>query len=275
MTKKRSKHLPRIAASSYANTAPLIWSFLHGSQRDAANLITDTAPARCAEMLFQGEADAALVPVIEYQRAKDAEIVAGVCVGSRKQVRSVILVTAGQELKQIRSIALDSSSRTSSVLIEVIFKEFVGQAPVLLSHEPNLQAMLKVCDAALLIGDPAMTCARSGLKTFDLAQLWYEFTGLGFVFAVWMTMRSASENLRDVSFAAARDEGLAKIDEIAAMCAPGLALKQSEVADYLRSNICFTLDQKLMDGLRLYFELAQKHGAIEKAGPIVISADVS
>ena len=52
---------PRIAASSYLNTAPLIWSFTHGSHREAVELFTDTAPARCAEMLAEGLVDAALV----------------------------------------------------------------------------------------------------------------------------------------------------------------------------------------------------------------------
>ena len=79
--------LPRIAASSYLNTAPLIWSFLRGAQRDAVELFTDTAPARCAEMLERGEVDAALVPVIEYQRMPEVLLVPDVCVGSKSAVR--------------------------------------------------------------------------------------------------------------------------------------------------------------------------------------------
>ena len=77
MNQNTDQGLPRIAASSYLNTAPLIWSFIHGAQRDAVDLFTDTAPARCAEMLARGEVDAALVPVIEYQRLADVSIVPG------------------------------------------------------------------------------------------------------------------------------------------------------------------------------------------------------
>src|SRR5205807_10225375 len=93
MNKDTGNRLSRVAASSYLNTAPLIWSFIHGSQRDAVELFTDTAPARCAEMLSSGEVDAALVPVIEYQRISDILIVPDVCIGSRSAVRSVALVT--------------------------------------------------------------------------------------------------------------------------------------------------------------------------------------
>src|SRR6476469_2596458 len=102
---------PRIAASSYLNTAPLIWSFLHGSQRDAVELFTDTAPARCAEMLERGDVDTALVPVIEYQRMQlEILLVPDVCVGSKSAVRSVVLVTRRNNLKKVERVALDESS---------------------------------------------------------------------------------------------------------------------------------------------------------------------
>ncbi len=83
---------PRVAASSYLNTAPLIWSFARGGRRGEVELLTDTAPARCADMLARGEVEAALVPVIEYQRIPELLVVPDVCVGSRERVRSVVLV---------------------------------------------------------------------------------------------------------------------------------------------------------------------------------------
>src|SRR2546428_13056298 len=94
-TKVQSAHdrLPRIAASSYLNTAPLIWSFLHGTRRHLVRLVTDAAPARCANLLARGEVEAALVPIIEYGRIPEIRIVLGVCVGSHSAVRSVGLAS--------------------------------------------------------------------------------------------------------------------------------------------------------------------------------------
>src|SRR5438552_10166108 len=112
MSQNTDHRLPRIAASSYLNTAPLIWSFIHGAQRETVDLFTDTAPARCAEMLARGEVDAALVPMIEYQRLAGVSIVPDVCVGSRSAVRSVVLVTRRNNLKKVTRVALDESSRT-------------------------------------------------------------------------------------------------------------------------------------------------------------------
>ena len=177
---------PRIAASSYLNTAPLIWSFTHGSQRHSVDLFTDTAPARCAEMLARGEVDAALVPVIEYQRIDDISIVPGVCVGSKTAVRSVVLATRKNNLKKIERVALDESSRTSDTLVKIIFREFLGFEPEWKTAAPDLHSMMQQADAALIIGDPAMTIPRDQFRVFDLAALWHEFTGFGFVFAMWM-----------------------------------------------------------------------------------------
>lgn len=108
--------LPRISASSYSNTAPLIWSFLCGSLRERAAILTDNAPARSAELLAQNRVDAALVPVIEYRRIPNARLVPDVCVGARERVRSVCLVTKGEDLANAKTVALDISSRTSVAL---------------------------------------------------------------------------------------------------------------------------------------------------------------
>jgi chorismate dehydratase len=260
--------LPRLAASSYSNTAPLIWSFVHGTRRSQIDLLTDTAPARCADLLEQGLVDAALVPVIEYQRLENILAVPGVCVGSRRRVRSVVLATRCAELGEIRTVALDTSSRTSAALIKVIFREFVGSEPQWTPHTPDLPAMLAVADAALLIGDPAMTFARDGLQVHDLAGLWREFTGRGFVFAIWMARAAAAEHIASIDFAAARDEGLGQLDEIAGFYARETGLPAAELIEYLSTNISFELDAEMLAGMELFFALAHKHGLIPAVRPL-------
>jgi chorismate dehydratase len=265
--KSTNEPLPRIAASSYLNTAPLIWSFIHGAQRDAVDLFTDTAPARCAEMLARGEVDAALVPVIEYQRLADIAIVPDVCVGSRSAVRSVVLATKRNNLKKVTRVALDDSSRTSVALVKIIFREFLGFEPEWQSSPPDLAAMLEHSDAALIIGDPAMKIPRDQFQVFDLATMWHEFTGFGFVFAMWMARASETVRVRMIDFAAARDEGLANLDEIAGQEGEtGLSL--ADVKDYLTKNIAFQMDEEMKNGLELYFELASKLRLIENEKPL-------
>src|SRR5437763_10893656 len=235
---------PRIAASSYLNTAPLIWSFIHGSQRNAVELFTGTAPARCAEMLERGEVDAALVPVIEYQRIRDIAIIPDVCIGSKSAVRSVVLVTRRNNLKKVERVALDDSSRTSVALVKIIFREFLGFDPEWISAAPDLKSMLKQADAALIIGDPAMKIPRDQFRVFDLATLWHEFTGFGFVFAMWMARTASVEQIRSINFAAARDEGLANLDQIAADYATRIRLSETEIKNYLTEKLAFTVDEQ-------------------------------
>ena len=263
--KSTNEPLPRIAASSYLNTAPLIWSFIHGAQHAAVDLFTDTAPARCGEMLARGEVDAALVPVIEYQRLADIAIVPDVCVGSRLAVRSVVLATKRNNLKKVKRVALDDSSRTSVALVKIIFREFLGFEPEWQSSPPNLAAMLEHNDAALIIGDPAMKILRDQFQVFDLATLWHDYTGFGFVFAMWMARQSAADRVRAIDFAAARDEGLANLDEIASSQQGQTGLSLADVKNYLTKNIAFQMDDDMKKGLDLFFDLARKHRLTDKA----------
>jgi len=265
---------PRIAASSYLNTAPLVWSFLHGSRQGDVQLLMDAAPARCAQMLAHGEVEAALVPVIEYHRIPDITVVPGVCIGARRAVRSVVLATRCARLEDIRSIALDNSSRTSAALIQIIFREYLQRAPSTAPSAPNLRAMLDAHDAALIIGDPAMTFPRGEFRIYDLAGLWREYTGLGFVFAMWMARSEAAEVVSKIAFAGARDEGLAHAREIATRYERRLALPQAELLTYLQENICFELDEEMRAGLELFYRLAHKHGLITSLRSLKMLAPV-
>ena len=257
---------PRLSASSYSNTAPLVWSFLYGQNHGKVELILDNAPARSAELLALDRVDAALVPVIAYQMLEGVRLIPDVCVGAKERVRSVCLVTKGEDLEDVRSVSLDTSSRTSVVLTKLIFREFLGFEPEWRDSRPDIDSMLAESDAALLIGDPALRLSAdsrlktqdSRLKYFDLAELWNHHTGFGFVFAMWMTRR---ENV-SIDFAAARDEGLAHIDEIIANYETDIRLGPDEMRKYLLENISYTTDDSMKRGLELYFELAAKHNLI-------------
>jgi chorismate dehydratase len=270
---------PRISASSYSNTAPLVWSFLYGANHGRVELILDNSPARSAALLGEGRVDAALVPVIAYQLIEGARMVPDVCVGARERVRSVCLVTKGEDLENVKTVALDVSSRTSAALTRIIFREFLGFEPEWRDAAPDIDEMLKNSDAALIIGDPALSIGKdeggrikdetdttgssfiphpSSFRLYDLAELWHRYTGLGFVFAMWMTRRETCP----IDFAAARDEGLAHVDEIAANYSHEIGLGRDEMLEYLSNNISFSVDESMQAGLELYFRLAAENGLI-------------
>lgn len=212
-------------------------------------------------MLSRDEVDAALVPVIEYQRIPGGALVPDVCVGSQQQVLSVVLVSKNAQLEDIRSVALDESSRTSATLVKVIFREFLGREAEWTTRTPNIEEMLERNDAALIIGDPGMTFPRKGLKVWDMAELWRNYTGLGFVFAMWMVRNESI----DVDFAGARDEGVTRIDEIVDAYKDKIPM---DLKRYLTENIVYRINESMQRGLELYFELAHKHHLIERVKPL-------
>lgn len=263
----------RISASSYSNTAPLIWSFLYGQNHGKFELILDNAPARSAEFLSQNRVDAALVPVIEYQRIEHVLLVPDVCVGAKERVRSVCLVTKGEDLRAAKSVALDVSSKTSVALTKIIFREFLGFEPNYKNAKPNLSEMLRDSDCALLIGDPALTIDEKIYRKFDLAEVWKSFTGFGFVFAMWMANAENAEIAKTIDFAAARDEGLRHLDEILSNYEAKIPLAREEFKVYLSQNISYAIDANMQKGLELFFRLAHKNRLIEKCKPLALTVD--
>ena len=247
-----------------------MWSFLYGKNHGKVEIILDTAPARSAELLAQDRVDAALVPVIAYQMIPGVRLIPDVCVGAKERVRSVCLVTKGEALTDVRSVSLDISSRTSVVLTKIIFREFLGFEPQWRDAKPDLDAMLTASDAALLIGDPALALSEPAAagdptrRTFDLAELWHGHTGLGFVFAMWMTLRDSCP----IDLAGARDEGLVHIDEIVSNYETQITLGRDELKEYLSENISYSVSDSMQRGMALYFELAQKNGLIDKNKPL-------
>lgn len=198
----------------------------------------------------------------------DVSVVPGVCVGSQSAVRSVVLISKYDDLKSVRKVALDVSSRTSQALVKIIFREFVGAEPEWQSSGPNVELMLESNDAALLIGDPAMKVWPPEFHVFDLASLWRRFTHTGFVFAMWMARADAVEAVSTVDLAGARDEGLDHVEEIISQYESEVPLPREEIRKYLTENITFEVDESLARGMSLYFELARKHGLIAENRPL-------
>lgn len=256
---------PRISASSYSNTAPLVWSFLYGQNHGKVEIILDTAPARSAQFLAEDRVDAALVPVIAYQMIDGVRLIPDVCVGASEKVRSVCLVTRDMDLEDVRSVSLDISSKTSVALTKIIFREFLGFEPEWKDSEPDLERMLGESDCALLIGDPALRLPEdASYRKFDLVELWRARTGLGFVFAMWMTRRTSCP----IDFAAARDEGLAHIDDIVSNYETDIGLGRDDLRRYLTENISYSADDQMRKGMELYFKLADRNGLTEAARPL-------
>jgi len=267
----------KISAISYLNTAPLMWDFEHGQAGadQVANYdISYTIPSACAEALRAGTADIGIIPAAAYATVPDLVIIPDVAIAARRAVRSILLVSkvpVNQLSKKVRTVALDISSMTSVVLTKILFAKWLGGARDYKPMAPDLDAMLGACDAALLIGDPALQVDRTRYFTLDLAEEWVARTGKSFVFAFWAIRKQAIAG-RDAAaiaevFKKSRDHGLSpkKLEVIAQEWAPRLGLTVEFVRVYLTHNIHYYLDPPCLEGLALYYRLGAEVGALPQA----------
>src|SRR5437667_1938921 len=128
----------RLGAVGYLNARPCVV----GLDRHPRFDLRFDLPARCAALLHDGTIDVGLIPSIEYLRnpqGTDAyRMVPGVAIASAGPVASVALFTT-RPISAIRSIALDTSSRTSVALTRVMCAKVFGIDPMLGPHAPDLE----------------------------------------------------------------------------------------------------------------------------------------
>jgi chorismate dehydratase len=289
----------RISAISFLNTAPLMWDFENGmppvventgaevkaatpavgSHVSGTPLARDfevdyTIPSHCADLLRTGKADIGIIPAATYASIPELVIVPNVAIAAKNPVRSILLISKVPR-EQIRSLAADISSRTSVALTRVLFHHWCEHAPEFTPAEPHLESMLARCDAALLIGDPALRVDRSRYQTWDLAEEWQEWTGKPFVFAFWAVRAAALRETRpelDVAavFQNSRDHGVQPehISLIAQTWASHVGVSPAVICSYLTRHIYFWLDEKCQAGLELFFHYAAQCGAIPPPPPL-------
>jgi chorismate dehydratase len=230
-------------------------------------LVLPSSPARCAEQLATGEADIGLIPSIEYQRIPDLQIIPGISVAARNEVRSVLLVQP-RDAREIHSVALDTSSRTSVALLKLLLKMKLGREPRYEEHPPDLEDMLRRCDAALIIGDAALRLSPDEYSITDLAREWITWQQRPFVFAFWACRPnlSVAEDLVDV-FHSAREWGLERREEIVTSFSRRLELPVPFLREYLVRNIDYDFGAKHLEGLERFFRLAFEVGLTPQNTP--------
>jgi len=250
-----------------------MWDFEHEPSREIREnfQIEYTVPSLCAEALRNGTADIGIIPVITMATIPDLVALPDVAIAALNKVWSIQLVSK-KPIEEIRTVAVDTSSRTSVGLTQVLLTKFFGGHRELTPMAPELGPMLDRCDAGLLIGDPAMLVNTDRLYSYDLAEVWRSKTGLPFVFALWAIRKTALGEMRpeldlERIFRLSRDHGLLpeNVDAIAKEWSLRMGLSQTKIVSYLRDNIHYTLSAECRKGLALYFKLAAECGVIPSA----------
>jgi chorismate dehydratase len=256
----------RIGAVNYLNSKPLVC----GLEALAPGVrVTYDLPSRLADSLAAGRLDVALVPSVEFFREPGYRIVSDACVACRGPVLSVKLFFRVPP-NEVRRVALDEGSRTSAALTQILLSELCGVRPRWETLAIGAGLASSEADAVLLIGDRAIADEERGARSeerdtasfcdvWDLGERWCHWTGLPFVFAMWIARADVDVSEVQTVLSAARDEGVRRVEEIALQEASALGISSGLAREYLRDTLHFTLGHEECAGLRRFYELCVAH----------------
>jgi chorismate dehydratase len=285
----------RVSVVEYLNAAPLVWGFTDGPLAGRYDLHF-TVPSLCAEAVRNANAEIGIIPAIEYQRIDGVVAFADVAIAAKGEVRS-LLVVSKRPIESVRTLALDTSSRSTRALVRLLAMHHWKIDPEFIDAPPDPPAMLARADAALVIGDPALRIAVkmdalhakvapagepcctddpdaapvsgiSMLFVYDVVSEWRQWTGLPAVLALWVARPEAATPQVAADFLASKAYGLARIPEITARAADQLQLPGSAIETYLRDHINCDLDAENLAGLDRYFRECAQAGLIDGVRPL-------
>jgi chorismate dehydratase len=252
----------RIGAVNYLNSKPLVY----GLERNLGEVrLLFDLPSRLADSLAEGRLDVALIPCVEYFRTPGYSIVSDACVACTGPVKSVKLHFRVPPA-DVSRVALDEGSRTSAALTKILLAEVCGAHPHWEPLPIGSGFEATDADAVLLIGDRAIQSSADTLTThdfvevWDLGERWRQWTGLPFVFAMWIARPGFDMSAAATLLNIARDEGVRHLTKIAAREAAALGITSDVATRYLRDNLHFKLGRSERRGLSHFYRLCTKHG---------------
>ncbi len=260
----------KLGFHNFLNAQPLLLPLIEMSESMECEVCIDS-PSYLAEKLSSGDLDLAMIPSVEYLRnANTYKILPTAAIASCDRVETVLFI-ARKNLEDIQTIALDNRSKTSVALFHILFGDKLNQNIETFVEAPNPEKALGKYDAALIIGDPAFKAGAqfSNLTVYDLSHEWFVLTGKPFVHAV-IAVRSGIELPKGFSanFEKIKIDGKKRIPEIAKLHALSLGINECVAEDYLSNKIIYDLDEKALEGLKMFHTLCVEKGLIKEKFPL-------
>jgi chorismate dehydratase len=244
----------KISAVSYTNTQPFIYGLRHTDIINKIDLSLDI-PADCAQKLIDNKVDIGLIPVAAVINLPYWEIVSDYCIGADGPVNSVFIFS-NCEIHQVKTLQLDPESRSSNNLARVLLKNHWEIKPEMIVNAFDYSQSAEPNTAFVQIGDRTFGKKGKYAYTYDLAEVWKEFTGLPFVFAAWIANKSIPQQFMD-EFNKSLKVGLDNRDIVISELP-----KRSDfdLTDYLMHKLDFTLSEDKIKALHLFIDYIKKLG---------------
>ena len=236
----------KISAVSYTNTKPFMYGIEHSELIHKIDLSLDI-PTDCAAKLINNQVDIGLIPVAAIPLVPNANIVADYCIGSVGAVNSVFIFS-DVPFEEIKTVKLDSHSRTSNNLAKVLLKFHWKQE---VSFTTDLEAKT---DAMVLIGDRTFGKKSDYAYAYDMGEEWMKFTGLPFVYAAWVANKTIPESFIS-EFNQALAFGLSHRGELLKELPK---IPNFDMEDYLCHQLDFELTDKKREALTLFLSYIEQ-----------------
>jgi cyclic dehypoxanthinyl futalosine synthase len=252
----------RALGVEYLNARPL-WEALRNDARVDLRL---APPSELARALAENEADVGLLPVAAAATMGELRLLRNMAIGARGRVRSVAIV-AEKPIHELDAIAIDLSSRTSVVLARLLLARRKLTPRLFGALPKDAIASVGGSTGALIIGDPALDLEERYPHRLDLAEDWFEWTNLPFVFAAWFARPDAISRDQEDLFRIAKQKGLARTDVIAKEHAERSGLDEESLRAYLTESIRYDLGDEELLGLERFWLEGAKAGLLPQTRP--------
>ncbi len=264
----------RIGCGRYLNQIPINDKLEEVAAASGLSIeLNKDIPRHVGEKFFAGDLDVAMVSLVDFFMRPEFFIASDACVASEGVVRSVLLYGRCQP-NQIKTIAMDEGSKTSAVMTRILLAEQYGVRPEISLLDMNAQWENSPADAVMLIGDRALRQPPRGENfsfVWDMGQRWTQWTGVPFVYSLWLAKDKDLGQLIGPVLSASRDKGLECLPEIIARESARLRIDPAFCEDYLTNKLTFRLAGRQRKGIEIFCRLAKKHGLIDIGAPIPFS----
>jgi len=266
--------LINLGSVSFLNAKPLTYALENDLIKHDFNII-QTPPSELSQKLYNGEIDLGLIPVAELLKRKNYRVVPDISISSTGNVDSVI-VLAKSGLKELKTIAVDRRSQSSTALLRIVLEIFHNSRPEYIPTDIDSSDMLEGVDGAMLIGDSGLKKCYShdeGYKVYDLGKIWNDETGLPFVYAVFAVNRDVilGENLD--ALIESKRYGLDNIDKIAGIESAKLSIDCDICRTYLSDRIKYDLGEAEIKGIIKYSQLLAELDQAEEITKLAIYSE--
>lgn len=275
----------RVGRIRYINCFPVYGAIDRGVVDLGAPVVSGN-PSELNQLMAQGQLDVSVISAVEYARDSSRYLLLpDLAITSDGPVRSVMLFSrVPAERLDGKRVLLTRSSMTSVALTRLLFEHVWKAAPVFAAGDGEMTDIARFGDephdARLVIGDAALLLAnrlRAGESAppnvadypyvYDLGACWKEWTGLPFVFAVWVAQRTAvaAEALQvHARLLESRDWGLAHLDVLAEQASAVTGVARRICLEYF-AGLDYRLSYDHLAGLSEFFRRLATAGIVPAA----------